>query len=145
METQSTPSGPDKEVATTPPSPKPGHPRVVVALLIAATLLTVVAIFSIWINRQALNTDNWVNTSAKLLQNEDIREQLAIYMSDQLFENVNVEEELQKALPPKLAPLAAPLREPWNSWGRRPPKRLWKGRRFRNSGKARTAPPMKSC
>ena len=108
METQSTPSGPDKEVATTPPSPKPGHPRVVVALLIAATLLTVVAIFSIWINRQALNTDNWVNTSAKLLQNKDIQGQLAIYMSDQLFENVNVEEELQKALPPKLAPLAGP-------------------------------------
>ena len=80
----------------------------VVALLIAATLLTVVAIFSIWINRQALNTDNWVNTSAKLLQNKDIQGQLAIYMSDQLFENVNVEEELQKALPPKLAPLAGP-------------------------------------
>ncbi len=108
METQSTPSGPDKEAETTPPSPKPGHPRVVVALLIVATLLTVVAIFSIWINRQALNTDNWVNTSAKLLQNKDIQGQLAIYMSDQLFENVNVEEELQKALPPKLAPLAGP-------------------------------------
>ncbi|HEX2707230.1 MAG TPA: hypothetical protein VHM66_04375 [Solirubrobacterales bacterium] len=93
---------------TTPPSPKSGHPRAVVALLIVATLLTVVGIFSIWINRQALNTDNWVNTSTKLLQNKDIQGQLAIYLSDQLFANVNVEEELQKALPPKLAPLAGP-------------------------------------
>lgn len=108
MEAESTPPSAAKEAKTTSPRPKPGHPRTVLALLIAATLLTVVAIFSIWINRQALNTDNWVNTSAKLLQNEDIREQLAIYMSDQLFENVNVEEELQKALPPKLAPLAGP-------------------------------------
>jgi hypothetical protein len=81
---------------------------VVLALLIVATLLTVVGIFSAWINRQALNTDNWVNTSEKLLQNEDIQGQLAIYLSDQLFANVNVEEELDKALPPKLAPLAAP-------------------------------------
>ena len=108
MEAESTPPSAAKKAESTPPSPKPGHPRVVVALLIAATLLTVVAIFSIWINRQALNTDNWVNTSAKLLQNKDIQGQLAIYMSDQLFENVNVEEELQKALPPKLAPLAGP-------------------------------------
>jgi hypothetical protein len=81
---------------------------VVAALLVVATLLTVIGIFSVWINRQALNTDNWVNTSEKLLQNEKIQGQLAIYMSDQLFANVNVEEELQKALPPKLKPLAAP-------------------------------------
>jgi hypothetical protein len=90
------------------PRPGPGHPRVVVALLAFATLLMVVGIFSVWINRQALNTDNWVNTSTKLLQNEDIQGQLAIYLSDQLIANVNVEEELQKALPPKLAPLAGP-------------------------------------
>jgi hypothetical protein len=92
-----------------PASPRPGHPRVVVTLLTVATLLTVVGIFSAWINRQALNTDNWVNTSTKLLQNEDIQGQLAIYLSDQLSANVNVEKELQKALPPKLAPLAAPV------------------------------------
>jgi hypothetical protein len=91
-----------------PPNPKPGHPRLVVALLALATLLSVVGIFSAWINRQALNTDNWVNTSTKLLQNEHIQGQLAIYLSDQLIANVNLEGELQKALPPKLAPLAAP-------------------------------------
>lgn len=90
------------------PSPKSGHPRVVVALLIVATLLTVVGIFSAWVNRQALNTDNWTNTSEKLLQNKAIQSQLAIFLSDQLFANVNVEGELQKALPPKLAPLAGP-------------------------------------
>jgi hypothetical protein len=108
MEAESKPPSPGKEAKTTPPSPKPGHPRVVVTLLIVATLLTVVGTFSVWINRQALNTDNWVNTSEKLLENEDIQGQLAIYLSDQLFANVNVEEELQKALPPKLTPLAAP-------------------------------------
>jgi hypothetical protein len=90
------------------PRPRRGHPRVVAALLALATVLMVVGIFSVWINRQALNTDNWVNTSTKLLQNEDVQGQLAIYLSDQLIANVDVEEELQKALPPRLAPLAAP-------------------------------------
>jgi hypothetical protein len=108
MPTESRPSSASKEAKSAPPSPKPGHPRVVVALLIVATLLTVVGIFSTWINRQALNTDNWVNTSTKLLQNKEIQGQLAIYLSDQLTANVNIEEELRKALPPKLAPLAAP-------------------------------------
>jgi hypothetical protein len=108
MEAESRPPSAGKEAKSASPSSKPGHPRVVVALLIVATLLTVVGIFSVWINRQALNTDNWVNTSAKLLQNKEIRGQLAIYLSDQLIANVNVEEELEKALPPKLAPLAAP-------------------------------------
>jgi hypothetical protein len=109
MSAESRPPSVGKEAeAAAPPGPKPGHPRVVAALLVLATLLTVVGIFSAWINRQALNTDNWVNTSTKLLQNEDIQEQLAIYLSDQLIANVNLEEELRKALPPKLAPLAAP-------------------------------------
>jgi hypothetical protein len=108
MEAKSTPPSAGKEAGSASPRPKRGHPRVVVALLIVATLLSVVGIFSVWINRQALNTDNWVNTSTKLLQNKEVQGQLAIYLSDQLIANVNIEEELQKALPPKLAPLAAP-------------------------------------
>lgn len=87
---------------------KSGHPRVVVALLIIATILTFVGIFSIWINRQALNTDAWVNTSDKLLENKAVESQLSSFLANQLFANVNVQAELQKALPPKLAPLAGP-------------------------------------
>jgi hypothetical protein len=86
-----------------------GHPRVVTALLILATLLTFLAIFSTWINRQALNTDNWVNTSDQLLQNKDIQAQLSPFLADQLFANVDVQAKLQKALPPRLQPLAGPL------------------------------------
>ena len=108
MEPKSTSSSTGKEGKSVSPSPKRGHPHVVIALLIVATLLSVVGIFSVWINRQALNTDNWVNTSTKLLQNKVIQGQLAIYLSDQLIANVNIKEELQKALPPKLEPLAAP-------------------------------------
>jgi hypothetical protein len=73
-----------------------------------ATLLAFLAIFSIWVNRQALNTDNWVSTSDKLLQNEEVQTRLSNYLADQLFENVDVEAELEATLPPRLAPLAGP-------------------------------------
>ena len=92
------------------------------------------AIFSIWVNRQALNTDNWVNTSDKLLQNEEVKTQLSNYLADELFANVDVQAELEKTFPPRLAPLAgpaagactsSPLRSPKGRWKPPRPKALW--------------------
>jgi hypothetical protein len=94
------------EAKTAEPAAPTGHPRVVTALLVIGTLVTFLAIFSIWVNRQALNTENWVSTSGKVLQNEAVQEQLANYLTDQLFANVDVAKELEVVLPPKLAPLA---------------------------------------
>lgn len=85
-----------------------GHPRIVAALLVVATLIAFLAVFSIWVNRQALNTDNWVDTSGKLLRNDEIRTQLSGYLADELFANVDVQAELEKTFPPRLAPLAGP-------------------------------------
>jgi hypothetical protein len=85
-----------------------GHPRTVAALLVVATLIAFLAIFSIWVNRQALNTDNWVSTSDKLLQNQEVKTQLSNYLADELFANVDVQAELEKTFPPRLAPLAGP-------------------------------------
>jgi hypothetical protein len=85
-----------------------GHPRIVAALLVVATLIAFLAVFSIWVNRQALNTDNWVDTSGKLLRNDEIRTQLSNYLADELFANVDVQAELEKTFPPRLAPLAGP-------------------------------------
>lgn len=85
-----------------------GHPRIVAALLVVATLIAFLAVFSIWVNRQALNTDNWVDTSSKLLRNDEIRAQLSNYLADELFANVDVQAELEKTFPPRLAPLAGP-------------------------------------
>jgi hypothetical protein len=85
-----------------------GHPRIVAALLVVGTLVAFLAIFSIWVNRQALNTDNWVSTSDKLLQNDEVRSQLSNYLANELFANVDVQAELEKTFPPRLAPLAGP-------------------------------------
>jgi hypothetical protein len=85
-----------------------GHPRTVTALLLIGTLLAFLAIFSIWVNRQALNTENWVDTSDSLLQDEEVRAQLSNYLADELIANVDVQGELEGRFPPRLAPLAAP-------------------------------------
>jgi hypothetical protein len=86
----------------------PGHARIGAALLVVGTLVAFLAIFSIWVNRQALNTDNWVSTSDKLLQNDEVRSQLSNYLANELFANVDVQAELEKTFPPRLAPLAGP-------------------------------------
>ncbi len=83
-----------------------GHPRWALALIVLGAILTFAAIFSIWVNRQALNTDNWVDTSTRLIQDEEVRAQLADYLANQLVANVDVAAELEEALPPKLKPLA---------------------------------------
>ncbi|HET9185478.1 MAG TPA: hypothetical protein VFN82_04970 [Solirubrobacterales bacterium] len=84
------------------------HRVLVSVLLVAGTLVAFLAVFSVWINRQALNTDNWVTTSTRLLENEEIDEQLATFMVGQLYANVDVEKELTKALPPEAQALAGP-------------------------------------
>ncbi len=77
-------------------------------VLVLTTLLATLAIFGVWANRQLLNTDNWTETSTKLLENPAIRDQTAAFITDQLYANVNVQQEIQSFLPPVLQPLAAP-------------------------------------
>jgi hypothetical protein len=62
--------------------------------------------FAIWANRQLLQTDTWVETSTELLEDDAIRTVVADFMVDQLFTSVNVEAELQTALPPRAQPAA---------------------------------------
>jgi hypothetical protein len=81
----------------------------VTALVLVATVLAFVAIFSLWVNRQALNTDNWTSTSSKLLQNKAIQTQVATFVVTQLYANVNVEATLKSKLPVQLQPLAGPV------------------------------------
>jgi hypothetical protein len=81
----------------------------VTALVLVATVLAFVAIFSVWVNRQALNTDNWTTTSGKLLENKAIQTQVATFVVTQLYKNVDVESALKAKLPAQLQQLAGPV------------------------------------
>ena len=72
-------------------------------------MLAFLSVFGIWTERQALNTDDWVQTSGRLIQNETIREAIGDYLVDQLYENVDVEKELSEKLPGDTKDLAGPI------------------------------------
>jgi Short C-terminal domain len=78
------------------------------ALLVIGTLLWTALGFAIWANRQALDTDNWVDTSSALLEDDDIRTALGLFIIDRLYQSDAVEERLTEVLPPRLVRLAKP-------------------------------------
>jgi Short C-terminal domain len=77
-------------------------------LVILGSLLAFLSVFAIWTERQALNTDDWVDTSGRLIHNQTIREAVGDYLVDQLYENVDVRKELEEILPGDTKDLAGP-------------------------------------
>ncbi len=102
----------DAPTAAAPPtvSSATKHPRrwIVAGLLTLAVITGLIGIFSVYVNRQALNTDNWTNTSSQLLENKQVQTALSAYMVHTLFTNVDVASELKTVLPTQLQPLAGP-------------------------------------
>src|SRR3954451_16344166 len=90
------------------PAMSRGRRRTVRALVILGSLLAFLSVFAIWTERQALNTDDWVSTSGKLIHNQRIREAVGEYLVDQLYENVDVRKELEGILPGDVSELAGP-------------------------------------
>jgi hypothetical protein len=76
---------------------------------VVGSVLAFLSVFGIWTERQALNTDDWTETSGRLIQNETIREAIGNYLVDQLYENVDVEQELSQKLPGDTKDLAGPI------------------------------------
>jgi hypothetical protein len=95
-------------MASTDP-PETRHRIKVRILVVLASILAFLGIFTTWIDRQVLDTDQWVETSGKLLEDKAISDAVATYSVDQLYANVDVPRILGKRLPPDLQPLAAPL------------------------------------
>jgi hypothetical protein len=90
-------------------APAPGRPRrrIAITLIIIASLLSFHAIFAVWANRQLLNTDNWAGTSSELLEHDDIRAQVADFLVAEVYANVDVGAELEKAFGQLLRPATA--------------------------------------
>jgi hypothetical protein len=86
-----------------------GRRRWVKGLVALGSLLAFLSVFAIWVERQALNTDDWVQTSDKLIQDRTIRAALADYLVDQLYANVDLEKEFEEKLPGETKEFAGPL------------------------------------
>ncbi len=83
--------------------------RILVWGLVAlAFVLVLAASLTIWVQRQALDTDNWVETSSELLADDEVRALVAAELVDSLFAQQDVEQAIADRLPPELDRLAAP-------------------------------------
>jgi hypothetical protein len=77
-------------------------------VLVVAGLLLLLSSFAIWVNRVALNTGVFTDTSSSLLDDPAIRSAVANRTVDELFANVDVQAEVEKQLPADYQGLAGP-------------------------------------
>ena len=89
--------------------PESRHRIKVRILVVLASIFAFLAIFTTWIDRQLLDTDQWVKTSGEMLEEEVISDAIADYAVDQLFAKVNVAKTLNRRLPEDLKPLSGPI------------------------------------
>jgi hypothetical protein len=85
------------------------HRGLVWSLIVLAAVIALVSSMTVWVKRQALDTDSWTAASAALLQDDKVRAALSTYVVDELYTNGDVAGRLQASLPPDLAGIAAPL------------------------------------
>jgi hypothetical protein len=78
-------------------------------LLVLGTVVVLVGSLTLWVKRQALDTDSWVNTSSQLLEDDEVRGALSIYIVDELYANLDPAGTLEDELPENLQGLAGPL------------------------------------
>jgi len=79
------------------------------SLVVSGALLVLVSTVSVWIRDMALDSDEWASTSSQLLQSEDVRNVLSVYIVDQAYTASDAEARLEESLPERLKPLAGPL------------------------------------
>jgi hypothetical protein len=68
-------------------------------LVVVASILLLFSSLTIWVKRQALDTNAWTNASGQMLANDQIRQQLSIYLVDTLFSSSDATAKIQDALP----------------------------------------------
>jgi Short C-terminal domain len=76
-----------------------GRATAVWALLVLAGVLLLLSSFAVWIDRVALNTGEFTDTSSSLLENDQIRSAVANRAVDELVANVDVQAEVEEQLP----------------------------------------------
>jgi hypothetical protein len=112
--------------------PESRHRITVRILVVAASVLAFLAIFTSWIDRQLLDTDEWVDTSGRLLEDQAISDAVADYSVDQLYANVNITRLIKKRLPDGLEQAAAPAAAGIREVGTRAAERAFQSTRVQN-------------
>ncbi|GAA3205802.1 hypothetical protein [Actinocorallia longicatena] len=84
--------------------------RFAAALLVAlAGFGFVCSAIGVWAARTVLDTDRWVATVDGLPAHPEVTSAVSVYLTDEVFGALNVQERLAEALPPRAAFLAVPV------------------------------------
>jgi hypothetical protein len=85
------------------------HRALVWALVVFASVVLLVSMIANWVQTEVLGTDQWSNQTEKILQNQDVQQQLSVFAVDQLYANIDVQAQIEQKLPPPVQPFAAPI------------------------------------
>lgn len=78
------------------------HSAWVNLLVVLLGLVTVLALFSNWVDRRLFDSQEWGDTAIEMLQNDAIRTQVSAFAVEELYANVDVEKEVKGILPKDL-------------------------------------------
>ena len=78
-------------------------------MIVLASVIAIGASLNAWLNRQLLDTDNWVEASDEMLDDPAVRAALSTYLVNELFSYVDVSAQLEDRLPDSLQVLAGPI------------------------------------
>ena len=107
-------------------------------LVLLGIILAVAAVVAGYVRYQALDTPTVAKSADELIADDEIRNQVAATLVEQLFANVDVQAELESRLPPDQQALAGPLAGAMRELADRSAQRLLAGRGFRPCGRARS-------
>ncbi|WP_063795187.1 MULTISPECIES: hypothetical protein [Streptomyces] len=84
--------------------------RVAAAVLIAlVAVLAVTSVVGVWGSRTTLNTDRWIATVGPLPDDPEVNAAVSTYLANEIFDQLDVEQRLSEALPPRASFLAGPV------------------------------------
>jgi hypothetical protein len=108
-----------EQAKVVPPGPAKlsrGRSIAIWVLIVVTSLITLVSILTVWVDRQMLDNHSWHKASQKIIKDPAVQSALATELVNEMYSNVDIAAELQKRLPKdfkQLAdPAAAALREP---------------------------------
>ncbi len=95
--------------STTTGKTERSHRILATVLVVLGALCILISTVSVWVRDIALDSDEWSDTSAELLQSENVRNALSVYIVDQAYSSADAEARLEAALPERLKPLAGQI------------------------------------
>ena len=101
---------PTKSSDAKPPDAKTGLSRrrsiAVWVIVVLTSVVLLVSILTVWVRRQVLDNNSWRHASEQLIQDPKIQDTLSVYLTNTIYDNVDVSAALQQRLPAQLDRLA---------------------------------------